>query len=60
MTPRPQERDSELPGVVHRGQLSDANERLFYKRWAEIMDAENWCDVRFVPQRLAPHAEAAE
>ena len=34
-----------LPGMVSAGQLSDANQRLFYKRWAEMMDAENWADM---------------
>lgn len=38
------ERD-DLPGTVTAGQLSDANQRLFYKRWAELMDAESWADV---------------
>jgi len=27
----------ELPGVVHRGQVNEANQRLFYARWAALM-----------------------
>jgi ethylbenzene dioxygenase alpha subunit len=34
-----------LPGNVSAGQLSDANQRLFYKRWAQMMDAESWADI---------------
>ena len=34
-----------LPGSVSAGQLSDANQRLFYKRWAQMMDAETWADM---------------
>jgi len=36
---------NDLPGIVSAGQLSDANQRLFYKRWAEMMDAESWADI---------------
>lgn len=35
----------DMPGTVHRGQLNDANQRLFYKRWAEMMTAEDWRDI---------------
>jgi ethylbenzene dioxygenase alpha subunit len=27
----------ELPGNVFRGQLNDANQRAFYRRWAQEM-----------------------
>jgi ethylbenzene dioxygenase alpha subunit len=37
--------DEKLPGQVHSGQLSDANQRLFYRRWAELMDAQTWDDA---------------
>ncbi len=40
---------SEHPGIVHRGQLSDANQREFYKRWAEIMNAKSWADIPLAP-----------
>ena len=42
MSPRDQELTSDLPGTVHRGQLSDANQRLFYKRWLEFVTADSW------------------
>ncbi|WP_226948842.1 SRPBCC family protein [Rhizorhabdus wittichii] len=47
-----------LPGHVTAGQLSDANQRLFYKRWAEMMDADRWADISFDPP--SARAEAAE
>lgn len=34
-----------LPGEVHRGQLSDANQRAFYRRWAELMDMQSWAEL---------------
>ena len=37
--------NSAMPGTVHQGQLNDANQRLFYKRYAEFMDAETWSDI---------------
>jgi ethylbenzene dioxygenase alpha subunit len=48
----------DLPGTVTTGQLSDANQRLFYKRWAEMMDAETWADIPFAQPTL--QVEAAE
>jgi ethylbenzene dioxygenase alpha subunit len=45
LAPRKSESDSDLPGIVHRGQLSDANQREFYRRWAEFMDAPSWAEV---------------
>jgi ethylbenzene dioxygenase alpha subunit len=48
-----------LPAGVARGQLSDANQRAFYQRWAEIMDAPSLRDAPFASQRLAAR-EAAE
>ncbi len=41
----------ELPGIVHKGQFNDANQRLFYQRWADLMNARTWADV---PQRYTP------
>jgi ethylbenzene dioxygenase alpha subunit len=47
---RPRGREnSDHPGIVHRGQLSDANQREFYKRWAEIMDAPRWAEIPLAP-----------
>jgi len=50
--------EEDLPGHVTAGQLSDANQRLFYKRWAEMMDAETWADIPM--SRPTYQAEAAE
>ena len=49
LAPRKSEAHSDLPGIVHRGQLSDANQREFYRRWAELMDAPTWAEVPMAP-----------
>jgi ethylbenzene dioxygenase alpha subunit len=56
MAPRDSMADDGLPGVVTPGQLSDANQRLFYKRWAEMMDAETWADIPLAASSKAPAA----
>jgi ethylbenzene dioxygenase alpha subunit len=53
MAPEGQLHDPALPGVVHSGQLSDANQRLFYKRWAEMMDAQNWAEIPMAAATMA-------
>jgi ethylbenzene dioxygenase alpha subunit len=58
MAPEGQLHDKSLPGVVHSGQLSDANQRLFYRKWAELMDGENWSDIPLSPSTM-DRAEAA-
>lgn len=50
----------DLPGHVTAGQLSDANQRHFYRRWAEMMDAENWSDIPMAPQTMDALQPAAE
>ena len=53
--------ERDLPGHVHRGSLNDANQRLFYTRWAEFMQYDNWTDLQngeTAPPRKA--VEAAE
>lgn len=45
MSPRGQDVGSDLPGIVHRGQLSDANQRLFFKRWLEFVSADTWSEI---------------
>lgn len=45
MAPAGEVEQDGLPGSVTAGQLSDANQRLFYKRWAQMMDAESWADI---------------
>lgn len=32
----------ELPGNVHRGQINDANQRAFYRRWSQLLRARAW------------------
>ncbi len=39
-----EERD--LPGIVHKGSKNEANQRLFYSRWAEFMKYDNWDDLQ--------------
>ena len=53
MSPRQSEPDSSLPGTVHRGQLTDANQRLFFKRWLEFMTAENRSHISMMPMTKA-------
>ncbi len=43
----------DLPGHVTEGQLSDANQRLFYRRWAEFMDAPTWDEIALTTSHLA-------
>lgn len=45
MSPRKEDTASDLPGRVHQGQLSDANQRFFYKKWLEYMEAETWNEI---------------
>jgi ethylbenzene dioxygenase alpha subunit len=48
-----------LPGDITRGQVSDVNQRAFYRRWAELMDGRTWADIPMAPSRM-PVLEAAE
>jgi hypothetical protein len=34
-----------LPGMFHQGP-TDANYRAFFKRWAEVMEARSWDEMR--------------
>lgn len=34
-----------LPGIVYRGQYNDANQRNFYQRWRDLMEADTWSQV---------------
>lgn len=55
--------DDEMPGHLHRGQLSDANQRYFYMRWSEFMRFDNWTDLQSAPTAppsREPLAGAAE
>lgn len=35
----------ELPGNVFAGQINDANQRAFYRRWRDLLLAESWAEV---------------
>lgn len=35
----------ELPGTIYRGQYNDANQRLFFQRWADLMNAESLTEL---------------
>lgn len=35
----------QLPGIVYRGQYNDSNQRLFYQRWADMMNAPALSDM---------------
>jgi ethylbenzene dioxygenase subunit alpha len=53
MAPQPTGAESGMPGLVTKGQLSDANQRLFYKRWVEMMDAASWAEIPIAPMSIA-------
>lgn len=36
----------DLPGHIHKGSMNDANQRLFYTRWSEFMEMDNWTDLQ--------------
>jgi ethylbenzene dioxygenase alpha subunit len=46
----------ELPGTIYRGQYNDANQRLFFQRWADLMNAES---VTELPDRRGATPAAA-
>jgi ethylbenzene dioxygenase alpha subunit len=33
-------KNTEYPGTIHHGSLNDANQRLFYQRWADMMSGK--------------------
>ncbi|WP_288350200.1 SRPBCC family protein [uncultured Thalassospira sp.] len=41
-----EDKSRELPGHIHKGSLNDANQRLFYTRWSEFMEHDNWSDLQ--------------
>ena len=59
MAPRADVALPEMPGDLTAGQLSDANQRAFYRRWAEFMDAERWADIPMQASRL-PQGDQAQ
>jgi len=42
-----------LPGAVQSGSYSEANQRIFYRRWEQFMQAEDWADLMPEPQSAA-------
>ncbi len=53
----------DLPGIIHRGSVNDANQRLFYTRWAEFMRHDNWEDLQngeTAPPQKSSDIQAAE
>ena len=42
-------RNEEWPGIVSDRYISENNQRGFYDRWMEFMNAESWADVPIEP-----------
>ena len=40
---------SDYPGLVSERYISENNQRLFYRRWEEFMNAESWADIPLDP-----------
>jgi ethylbenzene dioxygenase alpha subunit len=58
MAPAAEAADPKLPGTVHAGQLTDANQRLFYRRWAQMMDATGWAEIPLDTPRMPQAVDA--
>jgi phenylpropionate dioxygenase-like ring-hydroxylating dioxygenase large terminal subunit len=41
------------PGIVSERYISESNQRLFYQRWEQFMNAESWADIPLEPIRAA-------
>ena len=39
----------EWPGIVSERYISESNQRHFYLRWMEFMNAEGWHDIHVDP-----------
>ena len=39
----------DYPGFVSERYISENNQRLFYRRWEEFMNAESWADIPLDP-----------
>jgi phenylpropionate dioxygenase-like ring-hydroxylating dioxygenase large terminal subunit len=39
----------EYPGLISERYISENNQRLFYQRWEEFMNAESWADIPLDP-----------
>src|SRR5262249_28046744 len=40
---------ADYPGLVSERYISENNQRLFYQRWEEFMNAASWADIRLAP-----------
>jgi len=41
----------DYPGLLSERYISENNQRLFYRRWEEFMNAESWADIPLDPPR---------
>jgi hypothetical protein len=41
----------DYPGLVSERYISESNQRLFYQRWEEFMNAESWAQIPLDPIR---------
>ena len=41
----------DYPGMVSERYISENNQRLFYQRWEQFMNAESWGDIPLEPIR---------
>ena len=41
--------DELYPGIVSERYISESNQRYFYQRWEEFMNAESWGDIAITP-----------
>jgi ethylbenzene dioxygenase alpha subunit len=47
----------DMPGTMYLGQYNDANQRLFYERWRDMMNSQSWSDI---PDRYAQKLDGRE
>ena len=47
--PGPRGPHPDYPGLVSERYISENNQRLFYQRWEEFMNAESWADIPLDP-----------
>ena len=45
-------RHAEFPGVIAERYTSESNQRLFYRRWEQFMNAANWEDIPLDPKTM--------
>jgi hypothetical protein len=41
----------DYPGLVSERYISENNQRLFYMRWEQFMNAESWADIPLDPMQ---------